>query len=222
MRTKLFGAFIAALAITAFAALPSMASAANVTLRDNGNPVAVNETIRATSTSTSTIPAKFTGRPSGRAVECAKTSIRGKVRTNPGTTGARITLRNEGVFEGAGGGDRCAVTNTGGRVKARVENLTFRTDLTLQKENGIVTARTEARFTFRFFDRALEPNGPIAVCNYEGAIELEGTAGTDEFHAESETDATLESGLGNCDSEGFFEGDFRLTRRDGTTPVIMS
>jgi hypothetical protein len=182
-----------------------------VLLKEGSANVAVNSTLRATSTNTT-----FTGRTSHRAVECAKTSIRGKVRTNPG---ARITFRNEGVFQGADGSDRCAVSNTGGRVKARVENLTFREDITLTKENGIVSGRTTARFTFRFFDRALRPDGPIAVCNYEGAIEVESETNKSVFHAESETDATLESGLGECDSEGFLAGDFTLTRRDGTTLV---
>jgi hypothetical protein len=213
MRTKLFGAFIAALSIAAFAALPSMAMAESVILKEGSENVEVGETLRATSTNTT-----FTGRTSGRAVECAKTSIRGQVRENPG---ARITFREGGVFEGADKTDRCAVSKTEGRIKARVENVKFRKDITLTKEGTHVRGRTEARFTFRFFDRKLEPNGPIAVCNYHDKIEVRSESNSDVFHAKSETDARLEEkgNVGECDEKGALRGDFRLTRRDGTTAV---
>jgi hypothetical protein len=211
MRTKLFGAFIAALAITAFAALPSAAMAENVLLKEGSTNVTVNSTLRATSRN-----AIFTGRQSGLSVACDKTSIRGKVRTNPG---ARVTPRNEGLFQNSNGGDKCKVEPTAGRVRARVENLTFREDITLTKENSIVSGRTTVRFTFRFFDRGLSES-PIAACNYEGTIEVTGTAGSGAFIIQSEADAELEPGsVGQCDERVFFTGDFGLTRRDGTTVV---
>jgi hypothetical protein len=214
MRTKLFGAFIGALAITAFAALPSMASAQNVTLKEGNLTVPAGETIRATSTDF-----LFTGRPSGLSVACDKTSIRGLVRTNPGV---RVTFRSGGVFQNAGGGDRCKVEPTSGRLRARVENVTFRKDINLTKNAaGVVTGRTEVRFTLRLFHLALEPNGPIASCSYDGTLEVTGEVGKDEIHVQSEEDALLETEISSesCDPEEFLVGDFRLTRRDGTSVV---
>jgi hypothetical protein len=212
MRTKLLGAFIAALSIAAFAALASMAMAENVTLKEGANNLEVGATVRATSTDTT-----FVGRPSGLTVACAKTSIRAKVRKNPG---ARLTFRNEGVFQNAAGGDQCAVGGSGGRLTARVENLTFRKDINLRKREGTthITGRTEARFTFRFFDGLTL----VASCSYEGKLNVRSTVGSTVFHAESEEDAVLDEERVNsesCDTEGFIRGNFKLTRRDGTTEV---
>jgi hypothetical protein len=212
MRTKLIGAFIAALAMAAFAALPSMAMAENVTLKEGPQNLPVETTVRATSTNFT-----FTGRTSGLTFACATTSIRAQVRKNPG---ARLTFRNGGRFDNAAGGDQCKVEPTGGRVTYR-ENVTFRKDINLRKRVGTehITGRTEARFTFRVFDKAMHPERPIAVCNYEGPLEFSNTVGSDVFHVESEEDALLEESVGECDEEAFFQGDFRLTRRDGTSPV---
>jgi hypothetical protein len=210
MPTKLLRAFIAALAIAAFAALPLAAMAENVTLKEGSQNLEPEDTIRATSTNFT-----FTGRESKRVVACATTSIRGMVRENPG---GRITFRNEGRFDNAAGGDQCPLAGTGGRISFR-ESVTFREDITLQKTGTQVEGRTTARFTFRFFDRQLEPEGPIAACSYEGPLEFTNTIGSDSFKVKSEENAILETSVGECDEEAFFQGDFRLTRRDGTTPV---
>jgi hypothetical protein len=212
MRTKLLGAFIAALAITAFAALPSMASAANVTLKEGSTTVAVGETLRAHSTN-----AVFKGRPSEREIKCARTSLRGQVRTNPGT---RITFRSGGRFRNLADGDQCVVEGgglPGGRLTARVENVTFRSDILLQKTGTHVEGEVEVRFTFRIFDRGRAGETPIAECNYDGVVEVRSTVGSHEFHATGRV--PLESGSESCDTEGHFRGDFRLSRRDGTSPV---
>jgi hypothetical protein len=215
MRTKLFGAFIAALAITAFAALPSAASAENVTLKEGSANLEVGTTVRATSTDTT-----FTGRESGNVVACATTSIRGQVRKNPG---ARITFRNGGRFDNAAGGDLCKVEGPpAGRITARVEDVRFRKDINLRKRVGTthITGRTEARFTFRFFDPTRAGETPIAGCNYHAKIEVRSEVGSSVFHAETEEDAILEEGsFGACDKEGALRGNFTLTRRDGTTLV---
>jgi hypothetical protein len=217
MRTKLFGAFVSALAITAFAVLPSMASAANVTLKEGNLTVPAGETLRAHSTNTT-----FTGRvepgvPSGDIVACARTSIRSEVRTNPG---ARITFKPGGVFQNSEGGDQCKVEGPNlpaGRLEARVENVTFRQDILLQKTGTAVSGTTDARFTFRYFDRELAPT-PIAACNYEGVVNVTNTLGQDIFHAEST--AALEAGSSEgCAPEGDLSGDFRLLRRNGTSEV---
>jgi hypothetical protein len=216
MRTKLIGAFIAALAIAAFAALPSAASAASVTLKEGNLTVPAGETLRFHSTNT-----KFTGRaepgvPSGLVVACARTSIGSQVRINPG---ARVTFRNGGIFQNETGGDQCKVEFPGaeGRLELRVENLLFREDINLQKTGTAVSGSTTARFTFRIFDRARSLT-PIAACRYESVIHVTSTVGSDVFHAASE--ATLEPGGGeSCDPERDVSGDLRLTRRDGTSAV---
>jgi hypothetical protein len=221
MRTKLLGAFIAALAITAFAALPSaaMAQGSNVTLKEGNLTPPAGTTLRAHSTNTTFTGRKEPGVKSGIVVACARTSIRGQIRTNPG---ARITFRPGGVFQNATGGDQCAVTGPPvGRLEARVENVTFRKDITLQKTGTAVSGSTEVRFTFRISDRELSPE-PIAACNYEGEVKVTSVVGSDSFKAKT-TGTKLEVGsVGSCDPEGDLAGDFRLTRRDGTTAVTTN
>jgi len=215
MRTKLLGAFISALAITAFAALPASAMAQEVTLKQGNTTVKVGETLRAHSTNT-----VFTSRPNGQEIKCARTSIRGEVRTNPG---ARITFFNGGVFQNAAGGDQCIVDPSEGRLTARVENVTFRKDINLRRSGTKIEGRTEARFTFRIWDRAINPTEPIAACSYEGKFKVRSTVGSEVFHAESEEDATLHEGSSeSCDPEGFLRGDFTLSRRDAKTRVITN
>jgi hypothetical protein len=213
MRTKLIGAFIAALAMAAFAALPAAAMAEKVTLKEGPNNLEVGTTIRATSLNTI-----ITWRTNGISVACAKTSIRAQVRTNPG---ARVTLRNGGTFLNAAGADQCKVEPTEGRVTARIEDVRFRKDIDLQKIGPKFIGRTTVRFTLRVFDEEIHPGRPIAVCSYEGPIEFKGDVGSDAFIVQSETDAELEPevSVGECDERTFFTGDFELTRRDGTTPV---
>jgi hypothetical protein len=205
MRTKLFGAFIAALAVAAFAVLPASAMAAPAVLKMEGEEVPATTTWEATSSNLS-----FTGRPSGPVIHCGENRVTGTVTENPGAT---VSLSSTNWSFTEGGSMFCPLPGTGGRLESRVSSFVPRSELHLTKAGGVATGSLRADFTFRVYDRARSPN-PIAHCIYEGSFEVTGETGSDVFSVAGEGTRQASS-EGECAETGDLEGTFRLARRSG-------
>jgi len=167
MRTKLFGAFIAALVAGAFAALPAVASAEAVTLSTAGRGnLNAGDSVTGFSGNL-----KFGG-PS-QFIECTESEINGEVTAN-GTDPVEVEFENGGRFEGGSAIERisgmvnCPVSGTGGSVTARIRPMRFRASLKLTKSGGVISGSTSADFELAF--HAL--GGFIRECKYSGNISV--------------------------------------------------
>jgi len=207
MRSKLFGAFMAALVVGAFAALPAVASAEAVTLSTAGRGNLVNgDSIDGFSENL-----KFGNAP--QFVECEESEINGEVTAN-GVDPAEVELENGGHFEGGGGTGRtagkrpCPVSGTGGRVTARVRPVRFRAPLTLTKNAGVISATVTADFEIAFHDPLL--GGYFRECRYSDVISLTRVSGKLKIRSGS---ATLVSDrfASGCAAGGTLTGEFELT-----------
>jgi hypothetical protein len=208
MRTKLFGAFIAALAVAAFA-VPAAAMASPSTLRmETGNEVVKEgETIKAHSTSL-----VFTA-STGLQIKCARSQINAEVTENPGLKLAIIG----GVFNGAGGTPPCATNSPG--VEAEVLNVAG--NLNFTTSGGTVTGSGTATFTFRITVRGVG----MSTCDYEGSITTSSASGSGSVSitgGASTLLATREAGLGACAPTGTVSdpNPLTLSRRNGTAVAI--
>ena len=206
MRTKLFGGFVAALAIAAFAVLPAAASAAPATIRSR------TSTIVATS-------GNLTFTSSGGQIACTESELTGEI-----TGEGQITLNNEGTFEGggtmeAGGVELCPDNGTGGRVEASVRHVAF-TPLNLRTGNPITGNIANAGFEIALWDRNIIPNAPIAECRYEGEVNTTTEPRTDEINIAGQVAglAASRGPLSICPEAGELNGDFRV--QDTATPPM--
>jgi hypothetical protein len=197
MRTKLFGVFVAGLAIAALAALPASAFAEEepVTLRTE-EKVLEREGAELNFSGSNV---KFTGSSNGLAVECATARIHRTGRLD------RNTARRV-HFQNSKGGELCA-TNTGGRIEAKVEDVRF-SEMNLYKESGSVHSNAPVKFTLRFYDKGLSEI-PIAACTYSGSFLTTGALESDEAETVSGS-ASLLSGTGVCSPEQIFSGEVSL------------
>jgi hypothetical protein len=205
MRTKLFGAFIAALAIAAFAALPAAAMAEPVVYRQE-EEVVTPSSLKATSKN-------LTFSAGGLVIECATSTVGGAVR------GSTIDI-TAGTFLNAGGTEPCKTNNPSidFTVPAVAGSITFERDETEVRGSG------EVRFQLRF----RIPGFAMVTCDYNGEFETRTALNSDVIEI-TKGAVTLESGgeresdpnhILGCPSQATVAGQLRLTRRDGT-PVQL-
>jgi hypothetical protein len=204
MRTKLFGAFIAALAITAFVALPAAAMAEEVVYRQE-EEVVTPSSLRATSKNLT-----LTG--GGLVAECATSSIGGAVR------GSTLDI-TKSSFLNAGGTEPCKTNNPSIDFTMRGSgSISFERDETEVRGHG------EVRFQLRI----RIPGFAMVTCDYNGRFKTRTEFGSDVLKlvagpAELELGGERESDPNHvlaCLGTVTLAGEFRLTRRDGT-PVQL-
>ncbi len=201
MRTKLFGAFIAVLAL---GVLPASAMAAPAQIRSGGVNATIGHTVKAHS-----INLEF-GRAGGVTVACERSQINAEV-----TSGDSLSILG-GVFE-----PMFCATTASPRIEVRVEgNPTG--SIRFESDGETVTGSGTAHFTLRVWDRGISTTSPIGVCRYEGSVETESESGSGELEViEAGSESTLQAGsAGSCEPSGKLKGNLTLSRRDNTAVTI--
>lgn len=209
MRVKSFGAFVAALAVTSFAALPASASAEEVTLLTPEKGLLEGAPVKGFSTN-------LTFATKSGTVACAESTIGGEVTENPG---ARMmffedSLVGGGTMKGPNGDDLCPVAGTGGRLEARVRPIEWRENLTLFKMNGEGFGFTTIDFEVDIWDRNLSKATPIASCKYAAFVAAEFEPGIPlGLSLEAVPLLTTGGARGGsiCPAEGELKGTFEIT-----------
>ncbi len=198
MRTKLFGAFIAVLAL---GVLPASAMAAPAQIRSGGVNATIGHTVKLYSTIL-----EFKG--DFLVPKCEAISINTEV-----TTGDELTII-DGSFEP----DPCLAASP--RIEIRISpNLSG--SIRFESEEGTITGTGTAHFTLKVWDRGISRTWPIGLCRYQRRFETYSESGVDELEIVGESDATLQEGsLGQCESSLRVTGSFELQRRD-STPVTV-
>ncbi len=200
MRTKLFGAFIAVLAL---GVLPASAMAAPAQIRSGGVNATIGHTVKAHS-----VNLEF-GRAGGLTFSCEASSIDTEV-----TVADELSIIG-GVFEPM----FCSTPSP--RIEIRISpNLSG--SIRFESEEGSIYGFGSWNFTFKVWDRGISTTSPIGVCRYQGSLETESESGSGELEVvEAGSEWTLQVGsAGSCEPSGKLKGNLTLSRRDNTAVTI--